>query len=63
MKQFRVIGIVSGSKVIGTFEAEDAEDAKRQAAESDECYVSLCHSCCNECDDAQILEFDTDEVK
>ena len=63
MKKFRVTGTVSGSKVIGEFEAESKEDAIRQASESDEADANLCHSCANECDDAQILEFDADEVK
>ncbi len=63
MKRFRVSGIVTGSKLIGEFEAESAEEAKEMAYESGEVDVNICHSCANECDDAQILELDAEEIK
>jgi len=62
-KKFRVYGIVSGSKFLGVFEAETEQEAKDLGAESENTHISLCHQCSNECDDAQIHEYQADEVK
>ena len=61
--KFRVIAVVSGSKLIGDFEAETEIEAKDMAAASQEAYVNLCHHCASECDDAQITLFLAEKIK
>lgn len=56
MPKYRVYGVVIGSKLIGEYEAETPEQAKNMAADSDENYVSLCHQCAKEIDDAQVSD-------
>jgi hypothetical protein len=62
MPKFNVVGAVSGSKYLGTFEAATAEEAIEMALNSDEASVSLCHQCCCECEDPEITEAFADEV-
>ena len=63
MPKYIVYGVVSGSKCLGEFEADTKEGAMNEAAESDECYVSLCHQCSGEVDGAEIHEFVVNEVE
>ena len=56
MAKWSCYGLVRGSKFLGEFEADTKEAAIKLAEESDECYVSLCHQCANECDDPDIYE-------
>lgn len=56
MTKYRVYGVVSGSKYLGEFDAETEEQALEMASHSDECYVTLCHYCHSECEDAEITE-------
>lgn len=62
MKKWRCHGIVSGSKYLGEVEAETEEEAIAKAEELDS-YVGLCHQCSRECEDAEITDFQVDEVK
>lgn len=62
MTKYRVYGTVTGSKYLGEFEADTKEEAMDKAAESDECYVSLCHQCAREADGAEIHEFHAEKV-
>lgn len=54
MKRWAVIGVVTGSKYLGTFEAETAEQAIEMALEGDTASCSLCHHCSRECEDPEI---------
>jgi hypothetical protein len=54
MPKFHVTGVVTGSKFLGTFEADTEEEAITMALESEEAYVTLCHQCSSECEDAEI---------
>ena len=54
LKKYRVSGVVSGSKLIGIFEAENEQEAKKMAQSSKHCIVALYSHCAEECDDAQI---------
>lgn len=56
MKTFHVTGIVKGNKYLGKFEAETEAEAIEKALESEGVYVSLCHQCNSECEDAEIQE-------
>jgi len=62
MPKFRVYGIVSGSKYLGEHEAKDKDDAEYKAMKQNG-YVSLCHQCCRECDDPEIVECVVEEVE
>jgi hypothetical protein len=57
--QFRVYGVVSGSKYLGVFEAETKEEAIKLA--TPEASVCLCHQCSEECEDAEIHEIIAEE--
>lgn len=48
MPKFRVYGIATGSKYLGEFEAETAEEAEEMAANSEHNSVCLCHQCSDE---------------
>jgi len=53
--KFRVSVTVVGSKYLGEFEAKTKEEAIEMASRN--AYVSLCHQCGSECEDAQMEEF------
>lgn len=63
MKKWSVVGKVVGSKYLGDFEAETAEEAVEKALESDAAQVGMCHECFPECEDGQIEEATAEEVK
>ncbi|WFU52216.1 hypothetical protein QA639_21145 [Bradyrhizobium pachyrhizi] len=63
MKQFSVVGVVTGSKYIGTFWANSKEEALKMAEASDNNFVSLCHQCGDHCEDPEIHELIAEEVK
>jgi len=50
MKKFRVYGIITGTKYLGEFEAETADEAEDKASSSEANAVSLCHQCSGEFD-------------
>ena len=51
---YKVYGVVTGSKYLGEFEADTAEEAVDLALESDEACCCLCHACSRECEDPSI---------
>ena len=61
-REYNVYAQVGGGKFIGTFEAKSKEDAIKQASESNESHISLCHQCARECEDAEITEFIAEEA-
>lgn len=62
LKRWRVYGIVTGSKFLGEYEAETADQAEDMALRENGS-VHLCHQCDAECDDAQIYEVEVVEVE
>ena len=54
MTKWAVFGKVVGSKYIGSYEAETAEEAIELAQK--DAYVSLCHQCSGECEDPEVDE-------
>jgi hypothetical protein len=51
MKKFTVVGLISASKTIGTYEAETKEEAIEMAMDDNgNHYISLCHQCSREVD-------------
>lgn len=56
MPKYRAYGVVSGSKYLGIVEAPDKDEAELKALESEEAFVSLCHQCSSECEDAEVTE-------
>ena len=63
MKKWEVCGVVSGTKYIGTVEAETKEEAEEKAFELDEAFVSLCNQCSRECEDPEIHKVVLEEIK
>ena len=61
-RMYSVSATVTGSKYIGEFEASSEEEARKMAEESDEMYISLCHQCSSECEDAEINEIFIERV-
>jgi hypothetical protein len=45
VKTFMVYGLVTGTKYLGEFKAETADEAVDMALQSDANDVSLCHQC------------------
>jgi len=62
MPLFRVNATVTGSKYLGEFEAETAEDAIEMALNSDRAVVSLCHHCSDKCIDPECSEAFAEEM-
>lgn len=56
MPKFDVTGIVTGSKYLGQFEADNKEAAIELALISGAAWVRLCHQCSDECDSPEIEE-------
>ena len=54
MAKFNVVGVVTGSKYLGCFEAETAEEAVEMALKSDKASVSVCHHCSEEVEDPEV---------
>lgn len=63
MSKYRAYGRVVGSKYLGEFEADSPEEAKKLAEQSDECHISLCWSCSDECEDPEIEEVYVEVLK
>lgn len=54
MPKFAVTGVVTGSKYLGEFEADSPEAAVALALNSEEARVDMCHSCADQCEDAEV---------
>lgn len=61
MKRYRVIGAVVGSKYLGEFKAESAEEAVELAMRSAD--VRLCNQCSDECEDPEIASAEAEEIE
>jgi hypothetical protein len=61
MPKFRIYAAVSGTKYLGEFEGNTKEEALAEAGR--EAFVSLCHQCDSECEDAEIHEMTAEEIK
>ena len=60
MAKYDISARVVGSKYIGEFEADTKEEAIELAWKK--AWVSLCHQCSSECEDAEIEDLYADEV-
>ena len=63
MPLYQVTATVVGSKYLGEFEAETEEAAKEMALASDAVFISLCHQCSDQCENAECSEVVADEVE
>lgn len=61
-KRWAVSGVVVGSKYLGEFEANTAEEAVEMALNGPTAYVSLCHQCASECEDPEITDAIASEI-
>lgn len=61
-KKFAVYGVATASKFLGYFEAENEQQAKEMASESDEYYISLCHHCSRGLDIGDFYEEQAEEA-
>lgn len=61
MPRFRVNGTVVGGKYLGEYEAATKEEAIEMAM-NEEGYVSFCHQCCEQCENAEIESADAEEI-
>ena len=61
MKVYRCYAKVVGSKYLGTVEANSEKEAIDKAYELNECYITLCHYCSSECEDAEVTDVTVEE--
>jgi len=54
--KYSVNASISGSKYLGTVDAESEEDAIQKGYDLDTAYCSLCHECSGECEDPHVDE-------
>lgn len=54
--KYRCYGIVTGSKYLGTVEAENKKEAEDKAWKLDTTSVNVCHQCSDEVDSPEIQE-------
>jgi hypothetical protein len=55
-KRWDCYGVVRGTKYLGTFEADTADEAEVLASNSAAAGVRLCHQCDPQCEDPEISE-------
>jgi hypothetical protein len=51
-------GLVSGSKFLGTVEADSKHEAEQKAWEELDIYIGICHHCAKQIDGAEITDLD-----
>ena len=56
LKTYQCIGSVVGGKYLGEVQAKSPEEAIEKAYRDLDSYVSLCHKCSGECENAEIQE-------
>ena len=61
MAKYAVYGLVSGTKYLGEFEADNKEDAIDAAMQKNGS-VSVCHQCSDQIGDAEIIECIAEEM-
>lgn len=59
--KYHVVGTVHGSKYLGEYEAESAEEAVEMALAEKGGPISLCHHCSQECEDGNVESATADE--
>lgn len=62
MPKYRVYAIMTAARLVGEFEAEDADSAEDMAAASEDYWVSLCHQCAREIDLGEAYRFEAEEI-
>ena len=62
-KKWAIYGTVTGGKYLGTIEAATKEEAEELAWDGKKVplYVSFCHQCAGECENAEITEVMAEE--
>lgn len=60
MPKFHAYGKVVGTKYLGEFVAETADEARRIAEKA--AWASMCHQCSSECSDPEITEIEVEPV-
>jgi hypothetical protein len=63
MPKFAVHARIVGSKYLGEFEADNADEAIAKAEASGASYVSMCHQCSEECEDPECDKITADLVE
>lgn len=63
MPKYEVWGRVVGSKYIGSYEASTEEEAIANALEDGDAYVSVCHSCVGEVNEAVVDELSAEKIE
>lgn len=61
MKKWDVWGTVTGTKYIGTVEANSRKGAEEKAYQHDNIDVMLCHKCSRECETPEIHDVYVEE--
>lgn len=61
MPKYRVYGVITATKYLGEFEAENEEQAEEMASKV--AYVSICHQCSREIEGPEISEIIVDKVE
>ncbi|MDR9792732.1 hypothetical protein ACTHHL_04595 [Aeribacillus composti] len=63
MPKYQVYGVVTGTKYIGEFEANNKEEAEQIAWDSENSHVSICYHCSKEIDEPQIEKLVVEKVE
>lgn len=63
MPKYSVSGTVVGGKYLGVVTADNVEQAEELGWNHLECYVSLCHQCVDECENAEISELHVELIE
>lgn len=58
MAKWAVLGKVVGSRYIGSYEADTAEEAVEMATR--DAHVSLCHQCSGQIEDPEVVEMEAE---
>lgn len=61
MKKYRVYGVVTGTKFLGEYEAEDEREAENMALRENG-HVSVCNHCADEIDEPAIDDVIVEEA-
>ncbi len=63
MTKYHIYGTVTGSKYLGTVEADSTGEAEEKAWEELDCSVSVCYHCANDVVDPEITAVVANEVE
>ena len=62
MKKYNIYAKVVGGKYIGEVEANSEKEAIDKGWAHENCFVSLCHRCSEECDGGEVAELTAEPV-